>query len=327
VTVAVTGATGYVGRFIVHRLLEEGLPVRAWRRPGSDLRGTPPGIHWVDGDLSTPDAAPSLVGGADMLVHSALQHLPGLYRGGEGGDLATFLRVNVGETLALLAAARQAGVRRCVFLSSRAVFGGRSGEGTISDAEIVRPDSNYGAAKAAVEVFVESWGREGWAISGLRPTGVYGVVAPVENSKWFDLIGRVLRGETVPARSGTEVHGRDVADAVWRILQADPSEVAGRMFNCSDIAVSTRDIAIAVQQAAGASGPLPESSPPPRNVVDCAGLQRLRVEFGGRPLFERTIAELVAAHRFATQPLSSPERSDSRDSSIDLTGPAAQTRR
>jgi len=296
VTAAVTGATGLVGRFIVEKLVEEGVAVRAWRRADSDTNGLPSAVEWIEGDLQSPASAAKLVDGADMLVHSALDHLPGRYRGGEGEDLAHFLKTNVGASLALLATGRAAGVRRCVFISSRAVFGGWAGAGKISDDDCVRPDSNYGAAKAAVEAFVRSWGlAEGWPIAALRPTGVYGLVFPASKSKWFDLVGCALRGEAVPARSGTEVHGRDVAESVWRILRAETGQVAGRMFNCSDVAVSTRDIVQLVHRIGGASGPLPDECPAPKNVMDCDGLKRLGVAFGGWPLFERTIAELVSA--------------------------------
>jgi uncharacterized protein YbjT (DUF2867 family) len=51
VIVAVTGATGLVGRFVVPRLLAEGVRVRAWRRPGSDLTGLPQNIAWIEGAL------------------------------------------------------------------------------------------------------------------------------------------------------------------------------------------------------------------------------------------------------------------------------------
>ena len=294
---AVTGATGSVGRFIVARLLAEGVAVRAWRRAGSDLRGLPAAVEWIEGELGSQETAEALVNGADALVHAALDHLPGRYRGGEGADLPRFLQINVGGTLALFATARAAGVGRCVFISSRAVFGSEGVPGTISDATPPRPDTNYGAAKAAVEAFVGSWGREGWPIAALRPTGVYGLLDPAGKSKWFGLVSQVLRGEVVEARAGTEVHGRDVAEAVWRLLIAEPEAVAGRSFNCSDIAVSTRDIAELIHQSAGTSGPLPAACPPPANIMDCAGLTRLGVVFGGRPLLERTVAELVAAVR------------------------------
>jgi nucleoside-diphosphate-sugar epimerase len=301
-TAAVTGATGYVGRFVVDRLVEEGVSVRAWRRPKSDIRGLPSAVEWMDGGLDRPDSAAALVQGADMLVHCALDHAPGRYRGGEGDDLARFLRLNVGESLALLAAAREAGVRRCVVLSSRAVFGGSTGGGPISDDAPGRPDTHYGAAKAALEAFVRAWGvRDGWAIAALRPTGVYGMVVPAERSKWFDLVRRLMRGEAAPVRAGTEVHGRDVADAVWRVLRAAPGQVAGRMFNCSDIVVSTRDIARLVHRAAGASGPMPEQAPAPANVMDCAGLKALGVQFGGWPLFEETVGRLVESVRAAAE--------------------------
>jgi nucleoside-diphosphate-sugar epimerase len=295
---AVTGATGYVGRFIVKRLIAESVAVRAWRRPASDLRGLPGGVEWVDGDLNSPQSAAALVEGADMLVHAALDHAPGRYRGGEGGDLPGHLLSNVGGGLALLATARAACVSRCVVLSSRAVFGAWPRVGRIADEERPRPDTAYGASKAALEAFVESWGKgEGWPVTAIRPTGVYGVVEPVEKSKWHDMVATLLRGEPVRPRAGTEVHGRDVAEAVWRLLTAPAELVAGRMFNCSDIVVQHQDIARQVYRFAGISGPLPEAAEAPRNVMESAGLERLGVTFGGWPLFEETIAELVEAMR------------------------------
>lgn len=259
-TAAVTGATGIVGRFIVDRLVEEGVAVRAWRRPTSDIRGLPSAVEWIEGDLNSPDAAAALVEGADMLVHSALEHVPGRYRRGEGEDIAHYLETNVGRSLSLLATARQAGVRRCVVLSSRAVFGTTPVEGWIPDDHPVRPDTNYGAAKAALEMFVRSWGlAEGWPIAAIRPTGVYGVVAPIERSKWFDLVGAALRREPVEPRAGSEVHGRDVAEAVWRLLTAPPDRVAGQMFNCSDVVVSARELVRLVHHVAHMTGPVPEN--------------------------------------------------------------------
>ncbi len=295
-TVAVTGATGTVGRFIVKRLIEAGESVRAWRRPSSDLRGLPDGIEWVEGDLSSPDAAATLVEGADMLVHAALDHLTGRYRGGEGDDLAGYLRTNVGGGLSLLATAQETGVKRAVVLSSRAVFG-TSTASPIADDAPVSPDTHYGAAKVALEAFVRSFGREGWPVAALRPTGVYGLVTPPQMSKWFALVERALRGEPVEVRAGTEVHGRDVAESVWRLLTADARSVAGRAFNCSDIVVSTRDIVGVVQKIAGVAGPLPSEAPTPGGVMSADSLKALGVRFGGRDLFEATIAELVDAAR------------------------------
>ena len=138
-------------------------------------------------------------------------------------------------------------------------------------------------------------GAEGWPVAALRPTGVYGIVAPVERSKWFKLVSDVIDGVAVPPRAGTEVHGDDVASAVWTLLSAPPDRVAGRMFNCSDIVVTNRDIARLVQKFAGTGGPLPEEGDPPKGIMRSDALKALGVKFGGRLLFEKTVAELVAA--------------------------------
>ena len=84
-------------------------------------------------------------------------------------------------------------------------------------------------------------------------------------------------------------------EAVWRLLNADAGGVRGRMFNCSDIVVSTHDLVRLVHRFAGVSGPVPEKLPIPKNIMDCDGLKALGVEFGGRPLLEETVGELVAA--------------------------------
>jgi nucleoside-diphosphate-sugar epimerase len=296
VKAAVTGATGYLGRFIVEKLFSEGVEVRAWRRPSSDLRGLPEEMEWVDGGLDVPGSDAALLDGADMLVHAALDHAPGRYRGGEGDDLQRFLRVNVGGSLSLLTSAHSMRVERCVVISSRAVFGNAKREGKIPDDAPLAPDTHYGAAKAALEAFVQSFAaREGWAIAALRPTGIYGLVQPPEKSKWFDLVRAALRGKPVASRAGSEVHGRDVADSVWRLLTAAPESIAGRGFNCSDLVISTRDIVREVHRVAGPSGPLPEEPSPLTNVMACNALEKLGVRFGGRPLFEQTIAALVSA--------------------------------
>jgi UDP-glucose 4-epimerase len=293
VIVAVTGATGYAGQHVVKRLVEAGADVRAWRRPSSDVAGLPD-ITWIEGDLATPAAAHELVEGAGALVHAALHHVPGRYRGGEGDDLTGFIETNVGGSLRLLRAARAAGVQRCVVFSTRAVFGVPEVAEPILDAEPPRPDTHYGAAKAAVEAFVRSWGlADGWPIATLRPTGIYGVISPVERSKWFDVVTSALKGDVVTVRAGSEVHARDVAESVWRLLQAEPDAIAGRAFNCSDLVVSTRDVVGLVQRIANVSGPLPEPAPTPTNVMASHRLAALGVRFGGPALLEDTVAELV----------------------------------
>ena len=292
---AVTGATGYFGRFLVKRLIEEGVSVRAWRRQSSDLTGLAEEIEWIDGVLGSETAAKALVDGADMLVHAALAHLPGRYRGGEGNDPQRFWKLNLDGSVALLTMARSAGVERAVVLSSRAVFG-RNAEGELSDDAEPSPDTHYGAVKAELETFVRKFA-DGWPVAALRPTGIYGIVEPLEKSKWLSLVRDTLDGKPVAPRAGTEVHGDDVASAAWTLLHAPADKLAGRAFNCSDIVISHRDIVVLVQEIARASGPVPEIGELPKSVMRTDALSALGVSFGGRRLFEETMAALVGAAR------------------------------
>ena len=291
--VAVTGATGIVGRFVVPRLVAEDVEVRALIRPGSDRTGLPADLDGVVGDLTIDAALRALVDGADALVHCAYAHVPGRYRGGEGDDRLEFWRTNLQGSLALFEHAREAGVSRLVLLSSRAVFG--ADRPWVSDDDPARPDTLYGALKLALEAHVSAYAAEGFCWTSLRPTGVYGLTHPVKRSKWFDLAESIAHGRPLPpARLATEVHGVDVASAVWLLLTAPADAVRGRAVNCADFAVDNRDVMADLAARLGRSPKLP---PPATNEVRpmmrTEGLRALGWQPGGAARLERTLGELA----------------------------------
>src|SRR4051812_3743812 len=119
--IAITGATGFVGRYIVARLAGSGHSLRCWHRPSSDLTGLESqNVDWCLGDLNDPAASEKLVRGCDAVVHAALARPGKGFRGAEG-DVLEFAQRNVIGSLRLIEAARQAGVSRFVFVSTCAV--------------------------------------------------------------------------------------------------------------------------------------------------------------------------------------------------------------
>lgn len=292
--VALTGATGIVGRFIAARLAAEGCDIVALTRPESDRTGFDFPVTWIEGNLNTEAALDTLVEGADALVHSAYDHLPGHYRGGEGNDVEGFWQTNLFGSLRLMHAAKTNNVGRVVVLSSRAVFGGPVST-RVGDRHPTSPDTHYGALKVALEALATVYP----GTTCIRPTGVYGITHPVDRSKWFDMARAVISGRPVSvARTSTEVHGDDVAAAVWLLLNAPEEDVAGRAFNCSDLILSTREIAqrmYAAQGLAVGSLPLPKEMPPPDHIMRCDGLRSLRWRPGGRRRLNATIRALLDA--------------------------------
>ena len=294
--VAVTGATGIVGRFIVDRLHSEGTHVRALARAGSDRRAFPE-IEWITGDLTDSDAVRQLLDGASAMVHCAYEHVPGRYRGGEGDDRARFWAANLLASVELMEHARAAGISRLVLMSSRAVYGRMSpANGWVHDDDRAVPDTHYGALKLALEAHASAFSAtDGVCYASLRPTGVYGIAHPIERSKWLDLALALQRGEPLPpARLSTEVHGLDVAAAVWLLLTAAAEQVAGRSFNCSDLVVDTRTVMAQLAARLGRPAELPgPATTQLRHPMHTPALRALGWRPGGERLLKRTIGELA----------------------------------
>jgi len=297
--IALTGATGFLGRYVARHLARQEHRLRCWYRPSSDRGGFDDlggSLEWVEGNLGDAESAATLVADCDAVVHAALYHPGGRFRGGEG-DIAEFVEKNILGTIRLIEASRRAGAGRFVFISTCAVHERILPDRPLDESHPLWPKSHYGAHKAAIEKFVHSYalGMD-YPICALRPTGIYGIARPVEASKWFDLVQAVVRGERVDCqRGGKEVHAADVAKAVGLFL--DRPSIAGEAYNCYDRYVSEFDVATIAQGLSKSAGKIDGRQTAPEHQIETGKIRALGMEFGGNALLEQTIAELVAAAR------------------------------
>lgn len=110
--VVVTGSGGRIGRAIYVRLARDHEVIGLDRLPMSEA------VRYV-GDICDRALLATAFAGADAVIHVAALHAPHV---GVVVD-AEFERINVGGTASVIAAAREARIRRIVFTSSTAVYG------------------------------------------------------------------------------------------------------------------------------------------------------------------------------------------------------------
>lgn len=297
--VAVTGATGFLGHYIVNRLTAGNHRCRCWYRPGSDRGGFDREglIDWLPGRLNDQTSADALVEGTDVVVHGALHHPGGGFRGGQG-DPIEFVETNVVGSIRLIEAARRAGVPRFIFIATCAVHEVILDDRPLDEAHPLWPTSHYGAHKAAIEKFVHSYGfGAGYGICSFRPTGIYGLARPVERSRWYDLVQAVARGQDIDTdRGGKEVHADDVAQAVEILLTADPpGRIAGQAYNCCDLYVSEQAVAEIAKKITASPSNIVAYNKSPKHQIETAKLRALGLTFGGRPLLEQTVRQMLSA--------------------------------
>jgi nucleoside-diphosphate-sugar epimerase len=185
--VAVTGASGFIGRHLCARLRAAGHPVRALvRRPTGgwgdaiDERVVP--------DLADRDALARAAAGCDVLIHLAGR--AHVLRETAADPAAAFHHANVDGTASALDAARAVGARQFVLLSSIAAVGAADA-GCVDDATPAQPASSYGASKLAAEELVR--GRAGGMCATIfRPPMVYGPGMKGNPLRLFRLLDRGL---------------------------------------------------------------------------------------------------------------------------------------
>ncbi len=142
--IALTGATGFIGQYLLREMPKRGYRVRALlRRPASMPVQT---SSAVIGDLTRPQNMSAALEGVDAVVHSA-----GLAHAMSGVPENDYRLINTEATVRLARAARRAGAKRFVFLSSIRAQCGPTADTVLTEAAESRPTDAYGRSKLAAE--------------------------------------------------------------------------------------------------------------------------------------------------------------------------------
>jgi nucleoside-diphosphate-sugar epimerase len=240
-TVAVTGATGFIGRHLTAHLLEHGVTVRAIVRPGS-RSADPPGATIVRAPLEA-HALTAALDGVDAVVH-----LAGVV---SAVDAATFAAINAGGTREVAAAAAAAGAR-LVHISSLAAAGPAPASTPRGEDDAPAPLTPYGRSKLDSERALHALPSLRWTV--LRPGVVYGpgdrAVLPL-----FKLAaGLVAPVVGRPGAAYTFVYISDVVRAIEAALEGTSS--GGTFFVGHPQPVTPRGLLETIQKTVGRRGAL-----------------------------------------------------------------------
>ena len=224
-----TGATGLVGSHLVERLIERGDEVHALIRNHAKAKPLAQmGAILVEGDLTDADSLLNAMDNFDVVYHCAAQvALP------HQGDRQHIISTNVKGTEDMLNACIQKGVKRFVFVSSVAVYGGSRESGITEDHPYdihgLYSESKVRAEEAVLNI-VKDHDIE-WVM--LRPCVIYG-------PRDFNFLPQFIdsfSGTFFPLINGGKaimdlVYVTDVAEAL--ILAGTSSEAQGEIYNVTD---------------------------------------------------------------------------------------------
>lgn len=222
----ITGGAGFLGTALANYLVEQGQEVRVLDDVSSgDPRRLDARVLFTRGDVRDIPKLWALLKGVDCVYHLAARvSVPEsvLYP-------VEYNAVNVGGTVALMTAVRDAGVKRVILTSSGAVYGRQETQPVREDA-IVRPDSPYAVSKLSSEYYVNSIGAL-WKIETvvLRIFNAYGPFQPLPPSHAPVIprfVRQVLTGGSVVMFGGGKqtrdfVYISDVVDALALAATAD----------------------------------------------------------------------------------------------------------
>ncbi|MDH3310120.1 MAG: NAD-dependent epimerase/dehydratase family protein [Gammaproteobacteria bacterium] len=250
-SVLITGATGFIGRNLIKRLLEQGAAVYALVRSVARARKIwhEEEVRLLEGDLTRTPAW------CDNVAIDTVFHLAGMahdHSGSESASETLHRSITVEGTKNLLKLVGGIAAKRIVFASSVKAMGEDTGSDCLDESSPNRPGSAYGRAKLEAEGLVLSAGkRYGMHVCNLRLSMVIG---PDSKGNLPRMIKAIDKGRFPPLpdikNRRSLVHVEDVVEAL--LLAAEKSEASGETLIVSDgNTYSTREIYTSICQALG----------------------------------------------------------------------------
>ncbi len=238
--ILVTGGAGFIGAHLVAAALAAGDEVVALDNMRRGVRAKlSDEARLVEGDIRDRDTVALAMRGVQRVYHLAAQsNVLGAVT-----DTDYSFTSNVVGTYNVLVAARDAGVERVIFTSSREVYG-EVEQLPVAEDRPMDPKNAYGASKVAGEVYCRTFQNTyGLDVSVLRLANVYGSgdrdrVIPI----WLD---RARRGEGLEIYGGAQVLDLvTVALVVAALRRAAEVSLGGRVVNVgSGVGTPLRDLA------------------------------------------------------------------------------------
>lgn len=284
-SVLVTGGLGYLGGRIARFLFERGQRVRlTTRRDPDDAPAWAEGMEVVTADFAAKNDFSALCREVDAVVHLAALNAQ---QCADDPELAR--RVNITGTRSLWEAAKQAGVKRFLYVSTAHVYGAPL-EGVILEDTPPRPVHPYSETHLAAEDIVLS--ADGPLGAVLRLSNAIGAPADKDADCWMlaanDLCRQAVAGNGMELR-GT---GRDVRDfvsildicrAVDHFLGLDGEAMAERVFNIGGESMTLLELS---ERIAGRAEAVLGFRPDIRSKEPGPGEETLRLEYR----FDRLLA-------------------------------------
>jgi nucleoside-diphosphate-sugar epimerase len=237
-TTLVTGATGFIGKYVVEHLVAVGARVRATDLPQEDTSYFDNlGVEFVDADLTEPETLPALFdGGVDRVFHlGAICNFSTPYE--------RLYPINVLGVDRITRLALDTGVKKYIHVGSTSVYGPYRGT-PFTEGAPRNPQDNYGRSKRDGEDIVWQRISEGLAATITRPCTVYGPGCTDGAGKVFS---RPTSITAIPGNGRqllSNVRAEDVAAAVVHLSHLD--EAVGKALNIADDSHPTVEEALAI---------------------------------------------------------------------------------
>jgi len=243
--VLVTGGAGFLGSYLVPRLLDRGYDVIVF-----DLAADPPALRpvmgrigYVRGDLGSPSDLYRV-----MMTHrpEGVFHLGAVLAGPCEENPIRGFQINFGSTHILLDAALATQVKKFFMVSSISVFGRDAVEPVRDDAP-KNPETIYGQTKLAAEHLLSWYARKhGLDTCGLRFTWVFGPGRTTGITALYSslILDAIARGEEIgvpnPEERGDWLYVKDAVKAILMVW--DHPALTQRIFNIAGGVHSIRDV-------------------------------------------------------------------------------------